>query len=319
MDAEGFAAVTPTDAKERIRVVDPRARACYAIARVLLSWIPPPAGSRSSAAPGFASERSRWETCSDCLANGRVLPTCETCHGRGETFVGGRDPYADPPRSVPADPRRIAAGFGGADRELARDRARAVELELERLEEDARIRAGKHAPGDRATRAIDARDRLYRRGSVDKVARALEQLRDLSPADYRHAWRIVMSPPPLSEPVTPVTARAFSRLAALVPDPIVVPRGVPVADADETLRLATVGKEALWRGRTGWARATRAQRDQRIRDLHEAGATVSAIAMRVHVSRRRVQQILRAAGEEASGARGVAASVSGVSGSRCAT
>lgn len=299
-------------------LVDARAGACYAIARVLLSWIPPPAGSRPAGAPGFASETSRWETCPDCLSNDRVLPGCETCGGRGEVFVGGRDPYAEPPDSVPADPRRIAAGFGGADRELARDRARRTELELERLEEESRIRAGIHAPGDRESRAIDARDRLYRRGSVDKVARAIESLRDLSPTDYRHVWAVVLSEPALSAPVTPVTARAFARLAALVPDPIVVPRGVPVDQEDETERLARDGKEALWRGRNGWARATRAERDQRIRDLHAAGDSTSAIAVRVHVTRRHVQRIVRAS-EPDTVAAPPAASVSGVSRARGAT
>lgn len=262
----------------------------YALLRTCLQWIPGPRSGYVSGPAGF-STRQRFESCPDCLANGRVLHTCETCHGRGEVPAGSVDPYSDPPRDVPADPRRIAAGFGGAARELARDRARALELELDRLRDEQAVRAGKQAPLSRELRLIAARDRLYAAGSYAQLARALERLRDQDARAYRYCRAIALARPAIA---ADVNVDAIERLAALMPSTIRVPAGIPLRTADQLALLARAGREALWRGRNEWAAATRAQRDQLIVAALDSGERTAAIARRYAISRRRVQQVARA-------------------------
>lgn len=266
----------------------------YALLRTCLQWIPGPRSAHVSGPPGF-STRQRFESCPDCLANGRVLHTCETCGGRGEVPAGSVDPYSDPPRHVPPDPRRIASGFGGAARELARDRARALELELDRLRDEQAVRAGKQAPLSRELRLIAARDRLYAAGSYAQLARALERLRDLDVRAYRYCRAIALASPAIANDVD---VAAVEALAALMPTTIRVPAGIPLRTADQLAQLARDARDALWRGRNTWAAATRAQRDTLIVQALDSGERTAAIARRYAISRRRVQQVARARREQ---------------------
>ena len=289
-----------------------RAARVYAILRCLLEWVPGPPATSPRTDPGFGPAGSRWATCPDCLANGRVLFTCETCGGRGEVFEGGRDPMSDPP-AVPRDHRRRAAGFGGSDREDARDRRRRL-LDIERrLGEDADVRAGRIAPADRETRAIDARDRLYARGSVSDVARALERLRDVDVDAYRACYSIALDPPAADVELDTRHPAGVELLAALVPDPVLVPAGM--LQAPDVERIARAGRAALWRGRNGWAARTRGERDALVRAAIVEGVSISTVSLRFGLSRRRVQQIVAAS--PASTADPLPRAVSGSSRARC--
>lgn len=262
-----------------------RAAAVLVLLRLLDSWIPPPRVARVYAAPGFAPSSTRYVSCPDCLANGRTMFSCETCGGRGEIADPGPDPYADPPAKVPPDPRRRAAGFGGADRERQHELARHVDRELARLADELEVREGRAAPTTAELRAHEARERLFAAGSFAAVALALDVLGDLLPADARACRRAAAG--------GAVDAVAVERLAALVPvDVVRVPRGALVDERD--------ARDALWRGRMPAHGIARARRDADIVAAVRAGEAPGRIAARYGLTRRRVQQIAAATPPSAS-------------------
>jgi hypothetical protein len=202
------------------------------------------------------------------------------------------DPYSQDVEA-PYDARRVSPGFGGASREERRAAARRNE-ELERqLADQADVRAGLTAPHDRLSRAVEARERHYARGSVGTLANALEALRSRDSASYGHVWRLALHPPALDQTLDPRTEHAIEQLAALIPDPIRLPAGVIRSRDQELEQIATRGKAALWHGRNHWAQLTRGQRDQTIIAYVHAGIPIGVTAWRFGLTRRRVQQIVR--------------------------
>lgn len=133
---------------------------------------------------GFSNDVLAPESCPDCLANGVILRTCETCRGEGVIeYRRRKDPMDDPIRNPPPDPRRKAY-FGGDAGDQRVDRARAIdaavaaaERELQRhlappTVEDLIAEANKHPEQWEIERK-----RMYRQFDYAALDRALELLR----------------------------------------------------------------------------------------------------------------------------------------------
>jgi len=80
-------------------------------------------------------------------------------------------------------------------------------------------------------------------------------------------------------------------LAARMSSWIRVPVSVPVYTFEELERQSRVARDALARGHSVWASASRAERKRMIVELHEDGLPDGRIAFRLGLSRQRVQQI----------------------------
>jgi hypothetical protein len=187
---------------------------------------------REHSTSGFVNE-ARPRTCPDCLANGRVMKTCETCKGSGTVapahldaiaLVDGlpgdgqtRDPYAVSDRVTAFASTTKLGHLPERDAEI--DRARKLGRDRPTSEIDA-VRAADADP------YVWERDREARRKrfDYDAVAAALELLRDRDPAAcsmlhavYGYGW---------IEPSTTVEAAIARGLAFIderMPDPIRAP------------------------------------------------------------------------------------------------
>ena len=267
-----------------------RARRTYALLRTLVhGWAPSPTPGGTGAAlqataRGFVTQK-RFLTCPDCLTNGKAMPGCETCGGRGELPDAGRDPYEE----------KKFTRFGGIAAERYADQARARDAEILMLDRQlARPKRRVEEGGeDMLDRAIRMRDLLYRHGSYGALERALAWLRDADPQGYEIAMGVVYQP--LAEaPVepSPRVLAVCGVLEAGMPDPIRVPYGVAVYTRDELAAQAKVGKESLWRGRTARHEAKRSERKAMARAMQAEGMTAGEIAGRLFVHKRSVERWL---------------------------
>ena len=274
-----------------------RARLVYALLRTMLAWTPSPRSRMGlELAPrGFAGGRDdkgrplRWLVCQDCLTNDRILPSCETCGGRGEIPDPGPDPYD----------KGVAKGvFGGAGGDDAKRALRERELELRRLEQQlARPEKKTDEPIiDPLASAVEARDRLYQHGSYAELERQLDRLRLENVLAYEVAMQVAYAPfgeEPI-DPVRVVVVQVCELVAVRMDGPVRVPEYVPVSSDAELERLARAGRGALWWGQGDWHRLKRGERNARIVAMHTAGVSTTAIGLRFNLQRRRVQQILAA-------------------------
>jgi len=263
--------------------VTERGRRVYALLRTLNAWVPPPpAGRHLASKTGFASDKSRYITCPDCLTNDHPegMKGCETCGGRGEIPDPGPDPY-----------RKKATGFY-AEREQHREADRRRDQILREIAQDERVRAGLEAAPDHLVRAIEARDIAWRYGSYLELARALEDVRDANPSAYAAAIACAhtlgdapVDPPKRLEAVCEL-------LAARMPERIRVPAEVPVWTRDELVAQAAGMRErATWRGRRD--PLARERRNLAIRTFALEGMTAAEISARVGVHRRTVERVLQ--------------------------
>lgn len=283
--------------------------AVYALARTQLDWIPAPKPTLTSP-DGFAHDK-RFVSCADCLANGRTMFGCETCHGAGEIPVTGRDPYE----------RVGGAPFFGEDSQRRRDRARMVDAQIVRLKQLAAGRDGdpNALPEDWLSRAVRLKEQQYRRGDYQ----LLEQAQDLLAMQLpmRHlAWAtFVVDAQPMSLGGPSDKAAAEGRLddvADWIADRILSAIAAHIQHQQQT--AAAIGARPRLRpefilvpiehlraldqadaagGKGRWANPyAQGQRNALIVALANDGKTPGEIARRVGLDKRRVQQILAEVG-----------------------
>lgn len=276
-----------------------RARLVYALLRTLLSWTPDPRSptrldttDRGFVPAKITDERGRqrqvrYLTCPDCLTNGKTMPGCETCGGRGEIPDEGKDPY---------DIGRAAGVFGGTAGDDARHARAQRDRLLRQLEQDESIRLGEIAADDPLTRSIARRDALYRKGSYRQLEMALGRLRRLDPQAYTLAMSVAYQPfgeAPIDLDQQPENIQQLCELLGVwITGPIHVPEFIPISASAEIERLCREGKGALRWGQGEWHKLKRAERNQLIVRLREEGKSPTAIALLLNLTRRRVQQIL---------------------------
>lgn len=170
---------------------------------------------------GFVHRTRVRVSCEDCLANGRVIPGCETCRGRGYVeVVRSRDPY---------DTGKHLA-LAGEKHEARRERDRMIQRLGEQVAPVAEVSTGMEAwELERARR--------WARFDFAALDVALERLRswDLDGyhvlmAGYVYGW-VMIVPGSVAERAA---ERALGSLDAMLPDPLRVP-GV-VVDRDALIR-----------------------------------------------------------------------------------
>ena len=260
----------------------PRGLEVYALLRSFWAWLPSPGRRPTEQGQAGFTDGRRDMSCPDCLANDalqRGMHGCETCGGSGRVPETGRDPY---------DTGK-ATSVGGHQGDRDRDAQRRTDELLRRLAADAAIRAGDASAVvlDPLTAAVDRAERWYRAGSYRELGRVLRSLERTAP--HWHRLAVTIAAEGDETPVRPASRRVevlCELIAPLMPDPIRVPRGVPVAEH------TAAEKEALWRGRGDWHQKTRRQRAEWIADLRAEGKTAGTIARELGLSKRRVEQIL---------------------------
>ncbi|HMA26067.1 MAG: helix-turn-helix domain-containing protein [Solirubrobacterales bacterium] len=251
------------------------------------SWVPYPRTRPLEAMAGFAGGTDehgralRWLTCPDCLANGRTMPGCETCSGRGEIADPGPDPMEN----------RSAVAIGGLEqvrkyeRQHERDRTLA---RLERLLGDPESQAG----GDSMTYAVEQFERLCRGSSLAELVHALDRLQSERPWLYDALWLTFERPfdehvLPLRESLERAVDEGIALLEGWLPDELRVPE------------WALLGEVSQMAGKGRWANdAQQRRRNREIRALAQQGLGTREIARRVGLDHAQVSRIL--AGERAS-------------------
>lgn len=268
-----------------------RARHVYALLRTLFATTPTP-GSRMRSTPGFSVKN---RLCLNCKTAGkwnaelrrRVDPACSFCGGTGVRPV--KDAMDDPVEA-PKDERRKVGWFGlsGDDAREARNRR---DLEIDRLEDLAKVRAGQSANLSLFESAIVVSDRHARSGSYRELLAALEWYRlkrsvvyELAMMVAYHAW----GEPSLTP--SPRVMVACEVLATRMPERIRVPRHVAQFTKDELAHRSREAKAALAFGRSDWASASRAERKRLIVLLAGEGMSDGKIAARFGLSREWVQR-----------------------------
>lgn len=215
-------------------MTDDRRNKIIRLLETMNEGLPEPQTRREQSIAGFSNE-ARSRTCPDCIANGRVMKTCETCRGSGtvspthleEIALADalpddgqlRDPYAVNDR-VTAFAATAKLGHV-AERDAEIDRAKKLGRERPASEFDAVQQAN-------AEPYLWERERDARRKRFDYSAltAALELLRDRNPAAcallhaaYVYGW---------SEPSTTMEALVEIGLIFIderMPDPIRAPGG----------------------------------------------------------------------------------------------
>lgn len=228
---------------------------------------------RTEASRGFVhSDPDNTETCSDCLANDRVMFGCETCGGSGRVAAPrSRDPYA---KDVV-----VAYGLDGSRHEATRARDRQIEILGQQLR-----------PASTVDEIADAnahpwpwevtRQRKWNLFDYAALDRALEQLRNVDHTAYRalHAVHVYAWAP--STVATVECERGVAFLSDRLPDPLRAP-------APERYQVI-VAKLERSAGPTA-----RAIRDDRIRLLAAQGGKPAEIAASCFVSIRTVYNVVR--------------------------
>lgn len=195
-------------------------------------------------AAGFIHDSRHDESCPDCLANGRVFKSCETCGGRGMIEHRlRRDPY---------DTGVQAGWFGSSTfaHERAADRDRVIEslekaiaFSERRPATDADLGAGPDEGW------VLAGSRAWRDFDFGALAVGLERLRVRDWAAYSEVLAVVVYGWRPGDPVTLERALAF--LCGALPDPLrwprdVVPPAAVVPRDDEIRRLVREGAGVQW-------------------------------------------------------------------------
>lgn len=164
--------------------------------------LPDQRGPRRAHSSGFAHKVRVTLACEDCLANGRVMPKCETCRGRGHVEVWrATDPYAvTKVQPYGIDPTR-------------HDHAYARDVEIDRLASQTRdpyaSEADELADANQNPYGWErARSAMYARFDYAALDRALDELRQRYPFAFPHsefglAVLSMLLPAELRAPVPP--------------------------------------------------------------------------------------------------------------------
>lgn len=208
---------------------DDRRAAILTLLRTRDDHLPTPSRRPDSASGFVHGERVR--SCPDCLANHRVLKTCETCHGFG-TVTGRRlVTLAAPDRLEGDDSRRdpyandvvLPYGFDMSHRERERERDRQIQALDEQLRPASEI--DELADANRRGYAWEeARKSMYRRFDYAALDRAVDELRATDEAAL-HAVRLVhvAGVIDVSAIVHAAAERGLVFLDGRLPDPIRAP------------------------------------------------------------------------------------------------
>lgn len=263
-----------------------------AIVRLLVThddWLPLPTVRTGAPRGPVNNVRDNVETCPDCLTNGRVMFSCETCHGAG-TIRSPRtkDPYV-------ADDVVLPFGWDRSKHELAKERDRQIDaleqqLASPRSEADLLEDANRHPYGWETERK-----RMYAMFDYGPLDRALERLRAVDDRAYRllHAVYIYGWLTELSPAVEGECERAIAFLSLRLPGGSIWKATVLEPDRDRPLRapapsVAAVNVEA--RGRHADRRALD-QRDDAICAAINDGVPTLDVAARFNISASRVNRI----------------------------
>lgn len=182
--------------------------------------LPQPSRRPSYTTAGFVHNAPARETCEDCLTNGRTLPTCETCGGRGYTeYRRERDPYAIE--------KVVPYGLQPAAHEQRRD----TDAQIARLEQQ--LAPPFATPADELAHANKhpepweiARRHMYRAYDYAALDHALEQLRQIDEGAYHalHACYVYAWAEPSAGYEHAVT-RGLDHLDRELPTPLRAPNG----------------------------------------------------------------------------------------------
>lgn len=235
-------------------------------------------------APGFVHRKKVPVACLDCLANDRVMVTCETCRGRGyvEEFRE-RDPYAES--------KTAKYGLDGARHDATHARDRTIEA-LARQTRPAPKEADLLEEANREPYGWErARAQMVSRFDYAALDRVLDELRGHDPVAYRalhavyvYGWLVEVG---VAAEVACDRGLAFlsPRLAAFE-----LARG-------RALRTPGVKQPAtnmFARGRGSDPRALE-QRDAAVRAAIAAGAATAEVAANFDLSISQVNRIVRSA------------------------
>lgn len=227
--------------------------------------------------PGFVHNTPHRESCPDCLANDRVLKSCETCGGRGYLEeLHAADPYEiQQVRKYGIDPRR---------HERVRDRDAQIarldqQLAPPRTEQDLLDEANAHPYLWERERERKWRDYDYAALDV-----ALELLRDHDQGGYHMLHAVyVYGWQDASAVLEAAVERGLRFLDERMPAVIRAP-GAP----DPAL-----AKDSLAYGKRPEHEAARERRRERVLRAHfDWGWSTEQVAVHESLSRRRVQQLI---------------------------
>lgn len=232
-------------------------RATYALVDRMLDWLPPARLSVArdeSSKPGVGT----WRPCGVCGATGRLLAgkpcrqahttwpyghgcvECQNCD-RGHVRIPTRrgEPPAGSDRMLTAGRHELEA-----DAHRKAENRRYVDAQLVKLAALARQRAGTEAADDELTRAVAAKERLYRTGSFGRLEVALLQLAIHVPLRHEAIRMYVIEG--VAKPSPAVRARldeTVEWLAERMPRPILLP-GDAIAEIEAWKRSLQFGKTA---------------------------------------------------------------------------
>jgi hypothetical protein len=265
------------------------------------NWIGSPSYERPDRNGLRVYAGEEWPDCPACAGEGKrrirgMRQRCDRCEGRGLIHV---DPYTGRElassdtsltlvEEVRADIARVNRdSWEGGGRRFEENKLR--DQAIERLEQEARVRAGLEAVDDAWTRALERHDRQWAQGDYALVEAGLRRL-DLGDQSALLAVYVLDVGLRVIDSALRARAGAAVRLlASELPEPLRVPgwaRSKRGPEFDEAER------QLLWRNRSWVARRRKAERDARILELHAEGLPPGKIGHRVGLSRQRVQQIV---------------------------
>lgn len=274
-------------------------RATYALLDRMLDWLPP--ARLSTRKDPDAPTGSTWRRCNRCAGSGRVTGegagarACRMAHTSWPhrhgcrpclNCEGGWIPVGGDPTTA-GDPMLTAGKHELDDQaQVKAERRRMVDAQIVKLEAMFAERDGGEGPDDDLTRALRAKERLYRTGSFRRLESALLLLAATFPLRYDAVRVFTVEHQADPNPaVREHLDETVDWLAERLPRPILLP-----ADA---VRETEAWKRSLEDGRSPKHRMLRVARDIEIHQLATAhGWSQRRIAEHYALSQTGVVKIL---------------------------